>query len=786
MLLPLLLSGLLALAPNHSEGVECALSGPISGQTPATGRVITNADTTDLTPVRDTIARVTVTSSFKEGFALTGSAAPITSLAMAQVEKAGIASPRDLSAVVPGLTIPDYGSSMTSSIYVRGLGSRIDNPVIGLYLDDIPVMDKNSYDLSFLDLRRVDMYRGPNGTLYGRNSMVGVLSLETLSPLDFQGLRAGFEYGSANTLSARASFYKGCFGAAIGYKHSDGFYENAYDGNDDMDRIDMLSFRLKFAREGSKTQIDNTLSLSLTDQGGYPYGRYTEDDGLLPVSYNDESSYRRISVIDGFRIGFSGSGWKLSSMTSVQLLYDEMTLDQDFTTNSMFTLAQRQHQGALTQEIVLKLDKGPKWWSSQTGLFGFYKRNNLSAPVTFLRDGIDNLILANANANIPSYVGQVAIEESEFTIASDFGINSYNIAAYHESYFHFGRWTITAGVRFDHEGGSMDYDSRASFAYKFDSAYFDSDYTALSTIYNGHLSNSYFQFLPKLSVQYEIPTGEGLSAKLYGLVSKGYTAGGFNSQIFSDIMQNRIMLDMMGGMSELMESMTGRSLDLSEYDSGISAEDISYEPETCYNYELGGEFLFRRRAHALRLATTFYHIDCRDQQITVFPLGDGTGRMMANAGKSRSNGIEAELSWAWRGWDVRLSGSFTDARFVEYDDGVDDYSGNDIPYSPRSTLYGRLSRRFTLHSGRLRAINAYVDCDRTGHISWNESGTMAQHPYTLIGAGFSLDLPRASLYLRAQNLADTSYRTFYFKSVNNSFFQLGKPRRISIGITLDL
>lgn len=758
MLLEVILSSLLALSP---------------------------ADSTDITPVQDTIARATVTSSFKEGFAVTGSAAPVTSLAMAQVEKAGISWPRDLSAVVPGLVIPDYGSSMTSSIYVRGLGSRIDNPVIGLYIDDIPVMDKNCYDLSFLDLRRVDMYRGPNGTLYGRNSMVGVLSLETLSPLDYQGFRAGLEYGSANTLNARASYYKSNFGAAISYRHSDGFYKNEYDGDDDMDRIDMLSFRLKFARDGKKAQIDNTLSLSLTDQGGYPYGQYTEDEGLLPVSYNDESSYRRISAIDGFRIGFSGDGWKLSSMTSIQLLYDEMTLDQDFTSNSMFTLSQRQHQGAVTEEIVLKIDKGPQWWSSQTGLFGFYKRNNLAAPVTFLQDGIDNLILANANANIPSRVGQIAIEEPSFTIASDFGINTYNVAAYHESYFSFGRWTITAGLRLDHEGGSMDYDSRTSFGYKFDSSYYDSDFSTLSTVYEGHLSNSYFQLLPKLSVQYEIPTGKGISARVYALVSKGYTAGGYNCQIFSDIMQNRIMLGMMSEMSELMESMTGRSLDLSEYDSGIAAEDITYEPEVCYNYELGGEFLLSRRGHALRLAATFYHIDCRDQQITVFPLGDGTGRMMTNAGKSRSNGIEAELSWAWRGWDVRLCGSFTDAQFVEYDDGVDDYAGNDIPYSPQSTLYGRLSRRFAVQSCWLRAASAYFDFDRTGHITWNESGTTAQHPYTLLGAGFSLEFPHASFYLRAQNLADTSYRTFYFKSVNNSFFQLGKPRRITAGVSLE-
>lgn len=320
----------------------------------------------------------------------------------------------------------------------------------------------------------------------------------------------------------------------------------------------------------------------------------------------------------------------------------------------------------------------------------------------------------------------------------------------------------------------MDYDSRASFNYKFETSYYDMDWVALSTVYAGDLSNSWFQFVPKLSVQWDIPAGEGIRAHLYGLVSKGYTAGGFNTQIFSDILQNKLMADMMEGLGRSSDSVVD-----------IEAEDITYKPETCMNYELGGEFAMSRGGHSLRAAATFYHIDCRNQQITVFPDGTSTGRMMANAGKSRSNGMEAELDWAWNGWGLRLSASLTDAEFVEYNDGVDDYSGNDIPYSPRSTLYCRLSRRFQVHKGGLRYVNAFLDVDRTGHITWNESGTMGQHPYALLGAGVSLDFPHFSFYVRGQNLADTSYRTFYFKSVGNSFFQMGKPRRFTVGISLN-
>ena len=74
---------------------------------------------------------------------------------------------------------------MTSSIYLRGFGSRMDNPVLGLYIDDIPVLDKNAYDFDWLDIRSAELYRGPQGTLYGRNAMCGVLSLsaDDVAPL---------------------------------------------------------------------------------------------------------------------------------------------------------------------------------------------------------------------------------------------------------------------------------------------------------------------------------------------------------------------------------------------------------------------------------------------------------------------------------------------------------------------------------------------------------------------------------------------------------------------------
>ena len=727
---------------------------------------------TALPAERDTIREAVVVSSLKQALAIPEISSPVTSVAMSQIEDRGIDAPKDLSLIVPGLFIPDYGSAMTSSVYMRGLGSRIDNPVIGLYIDDVPVLDKNNYDFQMLDVRRVDVFRGPQGTLYGRNSMTGILSVETLTPSMYQGFRGAVEYGSASTVNLRASVYKGRSGAVVGYRHSNGFYTNEYTGWD-CDRSDALYFRMRCELSRNNVNMDNSFSVSLHKQGGYPY-RLWEDGVLNPVNYNDISAYKRLSVTDGFRAGIKRDGWSLNSVTSLQLLFDSMDLDQDFTPSSMFTLNQIQRQYAVTQEIIFRPENGPEWWDSQTGFFAFAKRNRMSAPVVFLEDGIRTLILDNANAGIPDAFGELDIFEDEFPISSEFGITTYNTALYHESYFRLGRWLLTAGLRIDHEGNFMSYDSRADISFILAPAM--KDYYPLSTRYDGRITNFYFQVLPKLSALVNLgdPSGN-VSGQVFGNVSRGYRSGGFNTQIFSDILQNQMMTDMMAKVG----------VHLDREDTAPTASSTTYKPETCIDYEIGGRVSVSKGGHRFSASTSLFYLDCRNQQITVFPSGKSTGRMMANAGRSRSCGLEAEAFWTWKGLSVQFSGSLLDAVFKEYDNGLADYSGNRIPYSPQSTLSARAAYRFPLAGRHLRSFELSADASRTGSIVWDEAGEFSQGAYTLLGAGARLSMSYVSFFVRSINLTDTQYDTFYFKSVGNSFFQTGKPRRFTIGLDFE-
>lgn len=329
----------------------------------------------------------------------------VSQLRSEELERERVLSIKDLSAIVPNFYQPDYGSKMTSSIYVRGFGARIDQPVIGVSVDGVPYLNKNNYDFDMLDVAAIEMLRGPQGTLFGRNTMGGQLNIYTLSPLGIRGrdaVRASAEYGSGNTVRARASYYRngGRFGFMAGgyYTRTDGFFDNEYDGSD-CDRGQGGGGRVRVAGDlGRGWSLDNTLSVGYDDEGGYAYSLYDVETGAVHgVAYNSPSRYERLNVTDGLILRRRGRKAEFSSTTGYQYTHDRMNIDNDFTTASLFTLLQEQREHALTEDLVLRTYDEKRRWQWITGAYGFYKSLKMNAPVTFMQDGIDRLILAAAN-----------------------------------------------------------------------------------------------------------------------------------------------------------------------------------------------------------------------------------------------------------------------------------------------------------------------------------------------------------------------------------------------------
>lgn len=700
-----------------------------------------------------------------------------TSMSMLKLEQRGISSVKELSAIAPNFYQPDYGSSITSSIYVRGFGSRIDQPVLGVVVDGVPLMNKNVYDFDFYDIRRVELLRGPQGTLYGRNTSGGVMNITTLSPLWWQGCRGMLEYSTLTSYRASAAYYgrpTDKFGVSVAayFNHGGGHFRNTY--TDEMcDRGNNASLRLRLEwLLGKGWSLDNTLTAGYTREGGYAYHHYNPETKLCEdVAYNDPSGYERLAITEGFVAKYVGKRVQLSSVTSYQYLDDTMTLDQDFSPRSMFTMQQMQREHTFTEEFVIRNANRDARWQWLSGAFLFAKWLDMSSPVTFKEDGINDLILGNINKGIHSVFpdNNMLFGTDSFVIASDFTIPTYGAALYHQSRYRLDRWTLTAGIRFDLEYTSMDYNSNATVPYCFDLTM--TCYEDLYTEFKGHEKQLFFEVLPKIAAEYD--TGIG---SVYGTITRGYKSGGFNTQIFSDILQAKMMNDMMSALGLELDSAIGTTT----YDS---ASATRYKPETSWNFEIGTHL---RPLVGLNVDASLFWIECFDQQVTVLPAGKSTGRMMSNAARARSFGVELSAEYGYKGFTLRGDYGYTNARFREYNDGIGDYAGNRIPYSPEYTTAITASYSIAFGHSYIHQLTISADWRGIGSIYWNEANTLRQPFYQTLGAQIAIRMNNTTLTLWGRNLTNTDYNVFYFKSVGEEFFSKGQPLQLGIRLNINI
>ena len=766
-LLPLLLAMPAALPVSASD-----FPAAVPGREEAP-RVVTEAVDTVVT-----VERVQVTA-IKQGLVLRHQPVAASVVGRERIERQGIRSLKDAAALVPNFHMPDYGSRMTSSLYVRGLGARIDQPVVGLNVDNVPYMNKDAYDFDLADIERIEVLRGPQSTLYGRNTMGGVINIYTLSPLTYEGARIGMEYGSGNTWRVRASSYFRIapdvgVSVAAHYGSSDGFYTNDFTGHKcDWERSGGGRFRVQWAvRDGLR--IDNTLAFGDLRQGGYAYafaGRTTDEP--LPgeyaptpgrIAYNDPCSYRRTTLSDGFTVRADLGGCSLSSITSYQYLDDEMVLDQDFLPLSYFTLTQARTEHALTEDVVVRSrDDGVYRWLA--GAFGFVRHMRMEAPVTFLKDGIDNLILSHIRSEeIRAWWGTPDSPTDEFLLDSRFRNPSWGAALYHESTLVLGRWRLAAGLRVDYEHGRLDYRSATASDYTTQTVSDGLIYPHRIAIDNDDaLRLSFTEVLPRFSAQVRL--GAERRSTLYASVAKGYKAGGFNTQMFSDVLQQQMMKQM--GIGTL----------------GDVADIVTYKPEKSWNYELGSHL--ENPSGTLRADLALFWIDCRDQQLTVFPDDLGTGRMMTNAGRTRSFGGEASLqAVVARRLELNAAYGYTNARFVRYDNGQEDFRHRFVPYAPQHTASVQASWAIPAGLRWLDRVVVSAGVSGLGRIWWNERNSLGQPFYLLTECSVRFEHRHYTLDLWVRNLFDTRYDAFYFVSIRNAFVQQGRPRTMGVRLSI--
>ncbi len=815
----------------------------------------------DLTDsIRSTdIEEIVVVSTPKEKQRLRRQPISVNSLTQDVMLERGIIGVKDFSAVVPNLFIPDYGSNLTTGIYVRGVGSRIGTPAVAFYVDGVPQVSAASYDFNFANVDRVDVLRGPQSTLYGRNSMGGVIRVFTKNPMQYQGTDITFDAshvaGAApegrqdgggvgryrlnlthyHRINERFAFSGHLFGDLDG-----GYFRNEARNNEHIDDSKDFGVRMRFVYKPKQDlNFDLSLSHEWLKQGGYPYeyegvvGSPTTPDPQTRVghiAYNNRSGYRRNLTNVGLAVEKLWEHVQLSSVTGFQHLHDQMNLDQDFTDVNLYTLMQKQNSNTFSEEIILKdrhttgrhTDELNYSW-----LFGFAALQQWAStdgPVDFHEGGLgwlNGLINGMANKYMPTvpgsgYVMNFAfnnqIHGSRLAFPGTYDTPAANVALFHQStlnnLFGVAGLNLTAGLRADYENMDLDFHTWYGFHQTYalggrltfpDGSVREGMTLVPETHFDvndelrGDLNNDYLQLLPKVTLQYCLPESSALQrSSIYASVSRGYRSGGFNIQMFNDLLQNRMQTKILKNVTDVtlpivreQPSMPAQAkATVEQILTSMSEEkplDVKaatwYKPESSWNYEVGGHFNFLDAR--LQADVSAYLVQTRNQQVSKMSAG-GFGRVTVNSGRSRSAGAEVSLrALITDDFSMDAAYGYTHATFC--DDNRDTF----VPFVPSHTLSIGATQQWLLPvSAWLDKVSLHANYRGAGRIYWTEANTAWQNFSGTLNARLSATKKGTELALYAHNILSTRSQTFYFETMQRGFAQYTRPLELGLQVRL--
>jgi len=800
-----------------------------------------NTSPADSSRVYD-LDEVVVVSQPKETFRLRQQPLSSTMIGNEEINARSMRDLRDITAYAPAFVMPAYGSRLTSSIYVRGLGSRTGNPTVGLYLDGMPLISKSAHNIHIYQTERVDILRGPQGTLYGQNAEGGLLRIYTRDPMTYQGTQIRLGLGSYGYRNIEAAHYAKptddvAFSVAAFYNGQDGNLRNQ-NTQSLADAYNEAGARLRLgANLSQRTSLNFVADYQFVRQNAFPYGLLDEQSGnVADPSTTFNNSYRRNIFNTALNIKHRTDAFEFNSTTSWQFLSDDMTMDQDYLPEDYLRLTQDQLQNSITQEFTFK-GTANSFWRHSSGLYFSYQWLRTDAPVHFgtelnsvMSRSIQRSIYQSMLSVMAARYMQLGLsqEDAAQTAATVIqragGVNvdlymdapglyhtpQLNAALFHESSLSLSdRLTAVLGLRYDLNHTRVHYQSSAIMDMSV-SVMGEGGQRALRTVLDHKDKNTFSQLLPKAALSWRL---DSRGSNVYATISKGYRAGGYNIQMFSDILQEELIENR----SLLMSA--SEDVDISHTDEDYANVDdrISYKPETSWNYEIGAHFNFggladngERRGNANVRRSTFdvslFLMQVRDQQISVMASQYGYGRMMVNAGKSRSYGIEASTSFGFGPLDFNLGYAYTHATFTQYKDTtivnnnitLHDLKGKYVPYVPQYTISARAD--YTISFGKkgnkpqisnLKPQTLTLGCDLIGQgkTYWDELNTISQNFYALLGAHAALAFKHAKLNIWARNLTQTHYATFAVQSAatgeTKTFAQSGNPFQFGADITIN-
>lgn len=521
----------------------------------------------------------------------------ISVVSEAMLEQRGVSLLSEITATMPNVTTTGGGQG-PNVFSIRGLSTTSNNPGfetgIGLYIDEVYVGKSFAFDTALLGAQSIEVLRGPQGTLFGRNTIGGVISLHTKNPGDELEAEIDATYGNYDFIQVRgqvsgpivADKVSGLFSAMI--KNRDGYLTDHVTGGS-YNNEDSWSMRGKLLFTPSEN-LEITLSADYYKDDNIDGVADVRGGALAPVDGtpleersigSDFENYgnREIYGLAG-NIVWQGDGFDITSITSYRSLETDSLLDQDFTVVDFSFTGRREELGQFSQEIRLA--------SQNDGAFNYlvglyYFRTDLEA-LTTANLGAD-AIFALLNAAVP---GETVFSAADVTgnAYAIFGSFTYDIS---------DDLTLSGGLRYSYEDKDIVFSQTLSDgAFVMPLAGIAVPIASMQdNVSDGAVSGN-------ISLNYRVNE----DASLYATFSRGFKAGGFNATVL-----------------------------------GFTPDQLRFEKETVNQYEIG--FKSSLMEGKVRLNAAAFYMDYSDKQEQIV---NGAIFTVGNAASATSKGFEVELT----------------------------------------------------------------------------------------------------------------------------------------------
>ena len=724
---------------------------------------------------------VVVSSSTKETNDPKSFPTSISIITPQMIEGQRITSIKGLSAVIPNFFVADYGSKFSTPVYIRGIGERSTGQSIGMYVDNMPYMDKSVFDFDFMDIQRMEILRGPQGTLYGRNAMSGIVNIFTWSPLDYERTKMTLTAGNYGLFRFNASVSKKVSertGISLsGYNNgNNGFFKNQYNGKC-ADRLRSAGGRFRLDRRfAEKWTLQLMANYDDSEQGAFPYGEYVNGKIALP-DYDHPGRYTRKVAGSNVNLEYKNDRIIFSSSTGFQYFDDDMHMDLDYAPRPVFIINQLQTERNWTQEFAVKSNTTNNYrWSF--GAFGFSRDLCTDVVTTMQQGAVSDILQAvfdrimETNPNAPKF----EITDSEIPIPGRFKTPAYGGAIFHQSTYNnlfIKDLSLTAGIRLDYEKTKLDYNTSMMMNLNVTPPGMPMPMPIKRTVETKPIGSgdvSFTEWLPKVALKYVFDE----KRYMYVSAAKGHKAGGYNIQMFADIVRN--IIEEKGKMMNPPVEPLPQELPESILPS------VLYQPEYSWNYEAGykGEVV----KNFLYTELAFFYIDVRDIQITDF-VESGQGRILKNAGKAQSLGFDLGLTVRFNELlRANVNYGFTRATFKNYETGEKNFKGKIIPFAPQNTLSLSMVYNKRLTNKFIDRFNIQAQYNAAGKIYWTEANDVYQKFYGILNTKAAVDKGIFELSIWTNNTLNTDYAAFYFESLNRSLAQRGRPFTMGVDVSI--